>query len=521
RLTSLLSACALLVTDPLLSTSTAAPAGIDGTFPLSRVDPGFNPEVGVATSPFLAGMPDGRILISESGNGMAVLLPDGGIDPSFALTFPAAPVHIFPDGSILARPSIQIPTRGTQYELVRLSGDGSLEQRLAVAPGFPSAPVFVAAQPDKKILLYFDSAKVGEEGTLARLGQDGTLDASFKRIATYWPAVAVQADGRLLVASSWNSDLPDDAPREKPLLRLHSDGSHDDTFSVVLARTSAIPVQVEQILLRRSGKILIQGSFDVVNGTPMGSPAQLNPDGSLDLGFQMAGLPEIAVGYMPGLREHSGEILLTGPFQRIDGLARNLVRLRNSQPQPEFRVHAQPPYRRGSLASLELVRTGERSSSASVVLQTDDGTANSPRDYGAFKGTIHFAAGEAVQKVGIPIYPNDTVLDRVSFRVLLSDPSQGYAATGPVTITVLPDRVAPLWLATGGVYSYPETNYVVLVLQGVVPGIRYDFESSTDFRAWQPFANATASGKSLILPAAVPTSSSGFSATRFFRARPW
>jgi glucose/arabinose dehydrogenase len=73
-------------------------------------------------------------------------------------------------------------------------------------------------------------------------------------------------------------------------------------------------------------------------------------------------------------------------------------------------------------ATLTLVRSGDRSSAATVQVVTADGTATAGIDYGSVSTTVSFEAGSFVQTVEIPILYDFELESSESFQVQISDP---------------------------------------------------------------------------------------------------
>src|SRR5690242_11034315 len=86
-------------------------------------------------------------------------------------------------------------------------------------------------------------------------------------------ALAVQADGRLLVGGSF-SNL--DGMTQPHLARLNPDGSLDNTFSIQIDNFPG------QIVPLSDGRIFITGSFTNVNATARPGVAIVKADGALD-----------------------------------------------------------------------------------------------------------------------------------------------------------------------------------------------------------------------------------------------
>jgi uncharacterized delta-60 repeat protein len=143
----------------------------------------------------------------------------------------------------------------------------------------------------------------------------GDVDTSFLASGTgadmnVVQSIALQPDGRILI--SGNFTTYDGIPRGA-LARLNSDGSlntADSLNSSVFSPTTGLPLpQVWAIAVQADGKILIAGYFTAYNGTPRGSMARFDYDGSLDSSFVVAG----ADGFSSSVAlQPDGKILIAG-----------------------------------------------------------------------------------------------------------------------------------------------------------------------------------------------------------------
>lgn len=114
------------------------------------------------------------------------------------------------------------------------------------------------------------------------------------------------------------------------------DGLVSQLYSVMLIRLGSTPGlpdvvpaavdgAVTHCVPQRDGKLLLAGSFTMVNGTSRAGLARLNADASLDTGFA----PTITGGVLYGLAvQDDGRILLGGDFNTVNGSGRvRLARL--------------------------------------------------------------------------------------------------------------------------------------------------------------------------------------------------
>lgn len=208
---------------------------------------------------------------------------------------------------------------GSPEKLLRLSRDGNVIRELN-ARGDVRA---VVTQSDGGVVIgRFFNSLIGDtrDHLLSRLNPDGSIDETYNpqiTIANGVSALALQPDGKLLVGGYAS------APNGVALVRFNPDGSLDTAFQPLLSYTnSAVGPGVWSIVVQPDRKILISGTFTSVNGVSRNSLAWLNPDGSLDLDFDL-GAGAVQLTALP-----DGKTLMAGPFKATDGMVRiGIVRL--------------------------------------------------------------------------------------------------------------------------------------------------------------------------------------------------
>jgi uncharacterized delta-60 repeat protein len=118
-------------------------------------------------------------------------------------------------------------------------------------------------------------------------------------------------------------------PRAGKLVLLKSDGTIDNSFNPGKGLTSGI---VSAMATQSDGKIIVVGSIDEYNGTAVNDIMRLNPDGSLDTGFNTGAGAAIAQPFFSLIHsiavQNDDKILVAGVFTSFNGIARkNVVRL--------------------------------------------------------------------------------------------------------------------------------------------------------------------------------------------------
>lgn len=195
----------------------------------------------------------------------------------------------------------------------------------------------IAALPDGKVLLGGDFTEVEWEprSDLVRLNADGTVDSSFTASSadflggnSWVQTFAVQSDGKVIMGGSFN--VLNGAPAHSNLARLNIDGSIDTGF---LGRVGY--GNIECIAIQHDGKILLGGYLIDIDGNERYMYlGRLNADGSIDTTFN-AGPPvyDPAAGPDNTVRSiavlPSGKILIGGWFQEYDGVGRLGIALLN------------------------------------------------------------------------------------------------------------------------------------------------------------------------------------------------
>lgn len=238
------------------------------------------------------------------------------------------------DGKILIIGDFK--TRGAiaREDVIRINADGTLDTTFNIGTGVtsPNSIRFIKLQTDGKILIagYINQIGGTNAGPVTRLNTDGSVDTTFRISGidvTFVKGLDIQTDGKVLISatnligSSFITRLKTDGSNDQgigqpffssfggfgytvtflsaenkilvggkfdhSILKLDLNGVPDSTFSADIVANQPFDILVETKILA-SGKILVWGHFDTVNGATRRNIAVLNSNGSLDTTFNPA-----------------------------------------------------------------------------------------------------------------------------------------------------------------------------------------------------------------------------------------
>jgi uncharacterized delta-60 repeat protein len=211
--------------------------------------------------------------------------------------------------------------------------------------------VAIQQQSDGKIVVAGTSRGVESQSdfALARYNVDGSLDTRFGNGGTAFTdfasgsvtasAVAIEPDGKIIVAGTIQISTIDGSSEEFALARYNKDGSLDTKFGtggeVLTGFGPDSFSSATSIAIARDGRIIVAGT-STIGGTNNFAVARYNTDGSLDTKFGTGG--ESTTNFGPGTGvftengvaiQPNGQIVLagtvanfTGTFTEDFGLAR-------------------------------------------------------------------------------------------------------------------------------------------------------------------------------------------------------
>ena len=430
---------------------------IDPTFSASLLALGYGHYV-----PAL--LADGRIIVGSVSSNLALggeapiyrVLNDGDRDPAFqsGVFFGATrAVAVQPDGRILMAGTYEddwfVPARHNNG-VIRLLPDGAIDPSFNAGTFLPRSHYFanpatveaMLLEPDGRVVvggLFINAAGVACD-RIARLNADGTRDSSFLLYpgtagAAGVFALARQADGKLLVGGSFT--ILQGVARTH-LTRLNTDGTVDTSFTSPLA----LGHLVRAITIQDNGRILIGGGTAWEPGYLMRLHPNGLPDATFDIGEPPDG-PVTDLALRPG-----GEMNVAGDFSKFGGVAcSGFVRL-NGGNTPYSRIEITPHdvtvTERRRVLQFTIMRSGETNWTTEVDFQTAAITAAPGEDFIAINGTLTFAPGDVKKIINVPLLDDGRFESDEAFQLVLSERADATTTLPdqPVTVTLLDNERA-------------------------------------------------------------------------------
>ncbi len=269
-------------------------------------DAGFGDAVAVALDGLPAGVSAAPVTFAAGSTEATVILSAA----------PTAPHSLPTSSSVQGRAGVAasstpltVTVRGLPGVVDTSFGGGVVRQGIDIGEDYANA---VAVQADGKVIVAGSSATAnGTVVSLVRYGRDGGLDTTFgvggKVLTTVGAhgndaaqAVAVQPDGRIVVAGASDQGA---TGLDFAVLRYQADGSLDASFGnagKVVADFAGDTDRAWALLVQPDGKIVVGGEANT--GTGAGRTGidfallRLNGDGSIDAGFGTQGKVVTPVG---------------------------------------------------------------------------------------------------------------------------------------------------------------------------------------------------------------------------------
>ncbi len=278
---------------------------------------------------------DGSLDTTFNSNGI-VTTPVGYInDRAFAIALQN-------DGKIVVAGDTETGGIGvyTQFGIVRYNTDGSLDTTFnsdgivkTSIGGIDDEANGIAIQKDGKIVVagYSDNGS-DKDIAVVRYNTDGSLDTTFNSTGKVLGivttpvgslddrayAIALQNDGKIVVAGDTKIGGSSGHYTEFALLRYNPDGSLDTTFNsdgIVTTSVGGGIALTSSIAVQADGKIIVLGTGSDVSIRL----ARFNADGTLDITFDSDGIVTTASGGLDGeangiALQEDGKIVVVGTF---------------------------------------------------------------------------------------------------------------------------------------------------------------------------------------------------------------
>ncbi len=376
---------------PVFLAETAAGPRLVRLLENGSVDPSFNPVLGSpGTTNIVATQPDGKVIVGGfftaingiSRNKFARLNPDGSVDTSFdpGTGFNSVPLSILvlADGKMLVMGTFSLFNGATVSKIIRLNDNGSVDGSFNTS--ITGSGVFSGAiQADGKIVIVGSFSTVNGVGRtgIARIDSNGSVDETFNPVLELSSGAGVttvvaEPNGKISFAGRFTTvngiskpnlarvdstgaidatfnpgGVPDSncmyrQPDGKYVFlsgnsgnqsinRRNSDGSPDATFVGPIFSRQGGSLNLNSVLLRPDGSMLVGGSFDLVGGTPRFNLVRLGPSGALDAVFLPAGTNALVYSIAAA---GPGKVMIGGNFTSVENISRpGIVRLN----VPDFR----------------------------------------------------------------------------------------------------------------------------------------------------------------------------------------
>jgi uncharacterized delta-60 repeat protein len=287
---------------------------------------GFSDAVTIELSGLPAGVSAAPVVVSAGADNVDVVLAAQAAAPHSLPTAATAQAQVA--GQSSSKP-LTVTVRGLPGEVDTSFAGGTIVTPVDIGEDYVNA---VAVQADGKVLVAGSSGTIGgTKLSVLRYGRDGGLDATFGnggKVLTApgahrndsATAIAVQADGKIVVAGS--SDQGGTAGLDFVLVRYNADGSLDATFGnggIVVTDLGSASDRAWALLLMADGKIVLGGETNT--GTTGGGVdfalARYASNGALDAGFGNGGKVVTALKSSNGT-----DIVRALAAQTVDGSTR-------------------------------------------------------------------------------------------------------------------------------------------------------------------------------------------------------
>ena len=308
-----------------------------GAFAAGQLDSSFNPQLAEGRAYGIAMTPGGNItvigLYTFTGAIFQQCTPTGDVDTNFTSDYTGVvyAVAVQPDGKVVFGAQ-HIDGSPDEPLVARLNANGTRDTNFTVPQEFLRQighTYAIAVQTDGKVLV----AGLFNNTALWRFEADGRQDTNFAPVVTdstassfrFGKAIAIQPDGKIVMVGTFRTV---NGVARKGIVRFDSDGSVDPTFApgagIVFSGSGAAAANA--LAIQPDGKIVVGGWFNTVNGLGRTNVARFNADGTVDATFD---LPLLLNGAVQAIAlQVDGKIILGGEFTSVGDVPRaHVVRL--------------------------------------------------------------------------------------------------------------------------------------------------------------------------------------------------
>ena len=198
--------------------------------------------------------------------------------------------------------------------------------------GINGAVLAVALQSNGQIIAGGNFTSVGglPRNHFVRLNPDGSLDSTYLNelsgASASVSAVAVQSDGLALLGGSFGQI---DGIVRNRIARVEVDGSLDTSFNPGSGADNSV-FAIAETFISGARKIYVGGAFTTLNADGVPGIGRLNQDGTVDGSFASTGVNGTinAIAVYPTNSIFAGKVLIAGSFTLVNGLNQtNIARL--------------------------------------------------------------------------------------------------------------------------------------------------------------------------------------------------
>lgn len=311
------------------------------------IDTSFNIGTGFGSAVrTLAYQTNGKIIVggefnsykSSTANYIIRLNSDGSVDNSFVTGTGfndfVYSVKIQNDGKIIVVGNFTQYNGVSVNRIVRLNIDGSIDSGFQTGTGFNNNVYAIAIQGDGKIIVggQFTSYNGISSNRIVRLNTNGTIDMDYTigiGFDNIVYAIEIQLDGKAIIGGSFTSYSSVPINR---LTRLNSNGTMDAMFNTGYGFNK----EVFAISIQNDSKIIIGGTFTLVDSVATNRIVRLNSNGNTDNTFSVGAGLNGTVRSLIVLSD--GNVIVAGQFSTYNNLSANkIVRIQeNGLKDPTF-----------------------------------------------------------------------------------------------------------------------------------------------------------------------------------------